>query len=417
MFGTTLLEPAGGRDLLSRDGTDMIGAGIETLASENLDHLADQALRNQLSALLHQRTRLEAQISRRISRAKHRGIATADGAATLPAWLRAHAGLGEGEARTLTHDATHLEEMPATRRAYEAGEISTTRMRMLTTAHAPGYETPFAAIENALVDVAKIGTLPDLRTALGYWRSNIDNDGGSQAARRLHERRGLWASRTFGGNVAIRGDLDPEGGELLIAALAAYTPTPNDQRSAAQRRADTLTDICRLALDSKLPGGTTRPHLSIIIDADTLTTAATTLPGIGTAPITSLEPPNPTCELEYHGPILPATAIRLACDAAITRVVLGPHSQLIDLGRTTRTIPPNLRRALAARDRHCRFPNCDRPLAWCHLHHITHWLHGGPTNHNNLIHLCGHHHHLLHEGQWNATHNGTHLTITPPNGP
>ena len=114
--------------------------------------------------------------------------------------------------------------------------------------------------------------------------------------------------------------------------------------------------------------------------------------------------------------ILAAVAIRLACDAAITRVVLDPDSRLVDVGRTTRVVPAHLRRALAARDRGCRFPGCDRPLAWCHLHHVVHWLHGGPTDHDNLVHLCSHHHHLLHEGGWTATFDGTDLRVFHPDG-
>jgi hypothetical protein len=37
------------------------------------------------------------------------------------------------------------------------------------------------------------------------------------------------------------------------------------------------------------------------------------------------------------------------------------------------------------------------PLDWCDAHHLTSWLAGGPTNLNNLILVCRHHHRLLHE--------------------
>ncbi len=444
-------------------GTATIGEGVDTLAAEDLDHLSDAALAGDLFHLLRERARLEAQITRRVARAHHHGIAATDGAATTAAWMRSRAGLGETEAQSLLRTATALEEMPNTSAAYAAGEIGTTRARMLTTARAPGYEEAFTAIEAALVEVARTGTLRDLRQALEHWRAHLDNDAGAAATQRLYERRGLWASRTLDGTVAVRADLDPEGGELLLAALAAHTPTPttHDTRTPAQRRADTLTGLCRLALEDKLPGGTTRPHLSVIITADTLTDAATTAaplnpadptndrhpeaansptpeahdhsatPGNDTTAVGGSYQPTSTghnntgacparnggvCDLEYHGPVAPAVAIRLACDAAITRVVLGPHSRLTDVGRTTRVVPPHLRRALAARDRGCRFPGCDRPLAWCHAHHVIHWLHGGPTNHHNIIHVCAHHHHLLHEGGWTATFDGTALQVFRPDG-
>ena len=74
----------------------------------------------------------------------------------------------------------------------------------------------------------------------------------------------------------------------------------------------------------------------------------------------------------------------------------------LKLGRRTRTISPALRRALAARDRHCRFPGCTA-RRFIDAHHIEHWAQGGPTNLDNLIHLCSHHHRLLHEGGYRIT--------------
>ena len=59
---------------------------------------------------------------------------------------------------------------------------------------------------------------------------------------------------------------------------------------------------------------------------------------------------------------------------------------ILDVGRRTRTISPALRRALAARDRHCRFPGC--AATRCDSHHIEHWAQGGATALGNLVLLC-----------------------------
>jgi 5-methylcytosine-specific restriction protein A len=59
--------------------------------------------------------------------------------------------------------------------------------------------------------------------------------------------------------------------------------------------------------------------------------------------------------------VTPAALRRLCCDAAVVPVVLGGAGQPLDVGRATRTIPDGLRRAVAARDRGCAFPSCDRP--------------------------------------------------------
>ncbi len=90
------------------------------------------------------------------------------------------------------------------------------------------------------------------------------------------------------------------------------------------------------------------------------------------------------------------TARRLACDAGRVVMTHGVAGQVLDVGRKTRTIPPALRRALAARDRRCRFPGCTARR--CDAHHVRHWAHGGATRLDNLVQLCRRHHRAVHEG-------------------
>ena len=90
------------------------------------------------------------------------------------------------------------------------------------------------------------------------------------------------------------------------------------------------------------------------------------------------------------------TARRLACDAATVTMRHGPAGEVLDVGRRTRTISPALRRALAARDGHCRFPGCRAHRT--DAHHVEHWAHGGATALDNLVLLCRRHHRAVHEG-------------------
>ena len=95
------------------------------------------------------------------------------------------------------------------------------------------------------------------------------------------------------------------------------------------------------------------------------------------------------------------TARRLACDAATVTMHHGPAGEVLDVGRRTRTISPALRRALAARDGHCRFPGCRARRV--DAHHLEHWAHGGATALDNLILLCRRHHRAVHEGGFGVT--------------
>ena len=105
------------------------------------------------------------------------------------------------------------------------------------------------------------------------------------------------------------------------------------------------------------------------------------------------------------------------CDAGIHRVITNGRSSILDYGTTTRTIPANLFNALVIRDRHCRFPGCDRPPEWTEAHHIRWVLDGGPTSLDNLTLQCTRHHHLLHTPGWHAKllPDAT-LIVTAPNG-
>jgi hypothetical protein len=63
-------------------------------------------------------------------------------------------------------------------------------------------------------------------------------------------------------------------------------------------------------------------------------------------------------------------------------------------------IPDGLRRAVAARDRGCAHPGCDRPPSWCEVHHIVAWEHGGETKIDNLVMVCRAHHRQTHATDW-----------------
>ena len=68
----------------------------------------------------------------------------------------------------------------------------------------------------------------------------------------------------------------------------------------------------------------------------------------------------------------------------------------LDVGRKTRTIPTAIRRAMAVRDRGCRFPGCGNVIV--DGHHVEHWCDSGATKLENLVSLCRSHHRFLHEG-------------------
>jgi hypothetical protein len=73
----------------------------------------------------------------------------------------------------------------------------------------------------------------------------------------------------------------------------------------------------------------------------------------------------------------------------------------LDIGAATETIPAHLRRAVTARDEHCRFPGCQQRPAACHVHHLIPRAEGGPTALGNLLLMCSFHHLIaVHRWGW-----------------
>ncbi len=101
--------------------------------------------------------------------------------------------------------------------------------------------------------------------------------------------------------------------------------------------------------------------------------------------------------LEDGPHVTAVTSRRIACDSSIVAIKEDKNGEPLSIGRRSRTIPPPMRRALRVRDKGCRFPGCTN-TRFVDGHHIQHWADGGETRLDNLILLCRHHHHLVHEG-------------------
>lgn len=67
------------------------------------------------------------------------------------------------------------------------------------------------------------------------------------------------------------------------------------------------------------------------------------------------------------------------------------HAQPVNLWRTQRLANDYQRQIIAVDQGECAWPGCDRLAMYGTAHHIKAWKHGGQTNLDNLIGLCGVH--------------------------
>ena len=94
-------------------------------------------------------------------------------------------------------------------------------------------------------------------------------------------------------------------------------------------------------------------------------------------------------------------ARRLACTAGILPAVLGSKSVALDLGRESRLFSEAQRVAKGLEHATCAASGCERPYAWCELHHRRPWAQGGRTDLADAIPLCSQHHRWIHDTGFN----------------
>jgi hypothetical protein len=293
-----------------------------------------------------------------------------------------------------------IESLPKVAEALRAGEIGYQPVAVICHLNEQLAEKGDRVVEEDWVGYARTFDVRKLRDLAAITRHMVDPDGFERDANEDFEGRGLHISQT-GSMFIIDGVLDPVGGAALKSAIDSLSKrhAPDDKRTPRQRRADALTEIVFHAMDDgKLPKRNgVRPHITV----------TTTLEGL------KGELGVPASHLEHGMPISSVTVQRLACDGCLSRVLMA-DSQVIDVGRATRAISPSQKRALRARDKHCRFPGCDRPVSWTNPHHIEFWARGGPTNLPNLVSLCWFHHRCVHEGEWQVVRAGQEFRFIPP---
>jgi Domain of unknown function (DUF222) len=403
-----------------------IGGAAARLSEANLWSLRPE----ELLGLRTELAEVQAQIDAATLAVDHEieisGAAVQAGATSAMAWLRGSCRVEPRDAKREIALADALAgPLALTRDALAAGHLSVRHAHVIRdTLRALPPRTSAAVRADGqtwLVEQAKVFDPQQLARLGRHLRHVVDPDraDGGQAGLEaeevdLHRARRFTLTHRDDGARIPQGLLDPETGALLQAALDALSaPCPSadstpDPRTPAQRRADGLAEIVRLALGApEMPTDGGEPVTLVVTVPmatlegrlrDTTAAAGDSL----NREIGGMHHPATAAELEDGTPISAEAARRLACDAYIVAAVLGSGSEVLDLGRRTRQPSRALRRALVIRDRGCAFPGCGRPPRWCHAHHIRHWSCGGDTSLCNLVLLCGRHHRVIHHEGWSV---------------
>ncbi|MPZ17200.1 MAG: DUF222 domain-containing protein [Luteitalea sp.] len=288
-------------------------------------------------------------------------------------WLSWRAGLDPGAAREKVRVARALARLPLISAAMERGELSYSKVRALTRIATPENES-------RLLGAVQGGTASQVERLVRAWRRADRLDEARETARR-HQQRYLQTWVEEDGTLVIRGRLTPELGAVVQRALEAagdrlFRESASDPRDDAtaevtpgQRRADALGLLAESALASDLDRGTAGDRYQVVlhVDDDTLKADA----GATAEQVVASDADQAVLEHVDGTHVSSETSRRMACDASTVVMRHGPDGTVLDVGRKRRSISPAIRRALAARDRHCQFPGCT--ARHCDAHHLHHW--------------------------------------------
>ncbi|NYJ01138.1 hypothetical protein HNR19_001836 [Nocardioides thalensis] len=430
--------------MTSTTALDTAAAAVQAcadLAGGQWDQVEDSLLPEAAVAIARIRAYADAALVEVAEQLEATGAADKLGWATTKDFLTHLLGGHKGTGATYLRVAKQTADLPHVREAMTAGEVSLAQASVIgsNVAKLPHVDDLREQAAGKLLDLA-VGEqrdATDLDHAIGDVIHDLDPDGTllawdtekDKAERSAHRARYLSFTKDKLGGYKIKGYGTAEDTELVKTALMPLAapvvtepgacggepdhtkwrdpetgqaithgcPDPDcrhdgrDPRESGARLFDALVEAARRlqATDSLPHAHGTTARITITTSLDALTTRLTETGHLDT---------------DGHlpsGDRLSATAVRrLACDAEIIPTVLGTPGQILDIGRTTRTVPTAIWNALVLRDRHCAFPGCNRLPIACDAHHIHHWADGGTTALHNLILLCRKHHTAIHRTPW-----------------
>jgi hypothetical protein len=240
-----------------------------------------------------------------------------------------------------------------------------------------------AAAEQFLVTAARNEHPGQLKKTAAMLLARLDPDGVEPREQELEHGRAFGLRKYQDGSSTPTGRFTPEQTamwEAIFDSLAAPQSSLDgepDTRTAEQRRHDAAAEVLQRVLRSGTLPETGGVPVTVLIR----TTVADLQDEKGGVAVTS------------HGTqISTGKLLEMSGDAHFLSAVCSDTGGIMSYGRERRLASREQRFALAGRDGGCCFVGCDRPGAWCEVHHVIPWIRGGPTDIDNMALLCRYHH-------------------------
>jgi Domain of unknown function (DUF222) len=303
----------------------------------------------------------------------------ASGARNVADWLATETGTSHGEAQSRVKLGDTLERSPELKAAVEAGEVSASSAEALHDAIANPPDGADADDIAELIDNAKGSGPRDVKAVAEAWKHQHSTETEEDRTRRRFAKRSVTSAAAEDGLIkttVILPELESRQFHNSLDHLIG-PPVDGDDRTTAQKRADALIQLCGAYNAGAVTGGREKPTIII-------TCTDQTVAGVSDEP-----------GWTGHGDRIPADVVRHLAENAILRRIILAGSVIVDLGTTVRLATDAQHQALLVRDGGCRWPGCHIPAAWCEADHLSPFPQG-PTDLDNLVLWCSHHHHVKH---------------------
>jgi hypothetical protein len=344
----------------------------------------------EIGELTGQRNAIDGRIVEIVAEIDRDGLGGMTGARSIPALVAWKAGVSPRNAETIAAIAHRITEFPRCAAGMREGRFSLDQVGAIAEKAADGSDAHYAqmaavATVNQLRNAIKLEPKPDLEP--------------KPEPRRSFSKTGDEQSTTYKITVphdeaaVVDAALDSHRDALVTEWKRDHGDGSSEQAPPMPNTVDGFMNLVEAGWDAEVAR---RPHAqrtTVVVHVDLESRIAAL----------------------HLGPLLSDDDRRyLTCDATC-EVWFERDGRVIGAGRATRTVGRRLRRVLEHRDRCCVIPGCGATRG-LHAHHIWHWEDGGPTELDNLVLVCPHHHRAHHRGVITITGPAHHLVVTDHEG-
>ncbi len=311
--------------------------------------------------------------------------------------LKRKSRLSGRDAKRMAKVADRLPDLPKVAEALAEGEITVDHAKAMVDA-ADKVGSDVVDSDPTLLEKA-IRSGPDgFARKARDWSNQKLIEAGIDILERQRRARGarLWVDRKSGMGMLFAKLTPAQFAHLQQAADTHYRELlrrdgtdghdPDEVRTPAQRMADVVFELFT-NLD---------PDTGEILDKGTgpRAKASTQVIIVAEQGVVDGTKPRGRCEIVGVGPVPREILGNLSPDTELAGMIYDRAGRILWLGRRQRLANAAQRLAVAVRDGGCF--QCGAPMHRCELHHIREWHRGGgPTDIDNLVAVCRHHHKWL----------------------